>query len=189
MLADCLPCAHSRLFDVKAPLAPACQAVSFCSPRMIKCQGAAGCKQEQAFVHKYPVRDPSGWQDKALKYKPNCSSDAYDIAMGPLVSVISIVCTAFFHHLPKLLCKQGMFTCRDQSKACHYKYAVCVSFLASCALSCGPGTIQVSSPNKLANLLCHCSLAECCHGTVVQVSDLHKLYLKHEVHSRRSLHM
>ncbi|DBA81500.1 TPA: hypothetical protein ACH3X1_007276 [Trebouxia sp. C0004] len=42
--------------------------------------------EEQAFVHKYPVRDPSGWQDKALKYKPGCSSDAYDIAMGPLVS-------------------------------------------------------------------------------------------------------
>ena len=59
-----------------------------------KCQGAAGCVQEQAFVHKYPVRDPSGWQDKALKYKPGCSSDAYDIAMGPLVSVI--VCTQLF---------------------------------------------------------------------------------------------
>ncbi len=50
----------------------------------------AGCVQEQAFVHKYPVRDPSGWQDKALKYKPGCSSDAYDIAMGPLVSAIVI---------------------------------------------------------------------------------------------------
>ncbi len=76
-----------RLFDVKAPLASACQAVSFCPPRTIQCQGAAGCVQEQAFMHKYPVRDPSGWQDKALKYKPGCSSDAYDIAMGPLVSV------------------------------------------------------------------------------------------------------
>jgi hypothetical protein len=58
------------------------------STGMSKCQDAAGCVQEQAFVHKYPVRDPSGWQDKALKYKPGCSSDAYDIAMGPLVSVI-----------------------------------------------------------------------------------------------------
>lgn len=58
----------------------------------------AECVQEQAFVHKYPVRDPSGWQDKALKYKPGCSSDAYDIAMGPLVS--AIVYTAFFHLLP-----------------------------------------------------------------------------------------
>ncbi len=98
---------------------------------MIKCQGAAVCVQEQAFVHKYPVRDPSGWQDKALKYKPGCSSDAYDIAMGPLVSVI--VCTAFFHLLPKPLCKQGMFTWGDQSKACYYKFAVYISCLASCA--------------------------------------------------------
>ncbi len=65
----------------------------------------AECVQEQAFVHKYPVRDPSGWQDKALKYKPGCSSDAYDIAMGPLVS--AIVYTAFFHLLPNLHASKG----------------------------------------------------------------------------------
>ena len=44
------------------------------------------CKQEKAFVRKYPARDPNAWQDKAIKYKPGCDIDAYDIAMGPLVS-------------------------------------------------------------------------------------------------------
>lgn len=41
---------------------------------------------EKAFVRKYPARDPNAWQDKAIKYKPGCDIDAYDIAMGPLVS-------------------------------------------------------------------------------------------------------
>ena len=95
-----------------------------------KCQGAAKCVQEQAFVHKYPVRDPSGWQDKALKYKPGCSSDAYDIAMGPLVSVI--VCTAFFTFCPSC-CASKALGVINQRHVYRYKYVVCVSCLTSCA--------------------------------------------------------
>ena len=43
--------------------------------------------QEQAFAHKYPLRDVDGWQDKAVKYRPGNCADAYNVMMGHLVSM------------------------------------------------------------------------------------------------------
>ena len=51
------------------------------------------CYQEQAYAHKYPLRDMSGWQDKALKYKPGNNLDGHDIPVGPLVRSLSAFLT------------------------------------------------------------------------------------------------
>lgn len=40
---------------------------------------------EQAFTQKHPCRDPSDWQQKAVKYKPGNRNDAYNVLMGHLV--------------------------------------------------------------------------------------------------------
>lgn len=49
--------------------------------------------QELAFTHKYPHRDPEAWKEKLVKYRPDLSGEGYDIALGPLVSLLMPACT------------------------------------------------------------------------------------------------